>query len=197
MISITETGVTPQTPQESKLEWPCMISITETNPVVNYYQYCIVGMAMYDFDHWNIVNVLQMRQHLVGMAMYDFDHWNPCNLRNEMYPRKLEWPCMISITETDVLFLKPAFLRLEWPCMISITETFCAVPTATVSAVGMAMYDFDHRNRDTCFFLRQFCCWNGHVWFRSLKLRKTSVNTLVASWNGHVWFRSLKHSVTP
>ena len=57
-----------------------MISITETFHQLGYNDICTVGMAMYDFDHWNNKKIKRRFFMDVGMAMYDFDHWNSYDL---------------------------------------------------------------------------------------------------------------------
>ena len=152
-----------------KLEWPCMISITETFPSsppkeipcwnghvwfrslkqnwsASDQPPSSVGMAMYDFDHWNRAYNIPCKGKNVGMAMYDFDHWNI--IRSNHLTN-----CVVGMAMYDFD---------HW----NLWTNFFAFGIS----VGMAMYDFDHWNHKYWCKLAGGVCWNGHVWFRSLKL---------------------------
>ena len=126
MISITETASVNDTTLHSKLEWPCMISITETIIPTWFGLGHFVGMAMYDFDHWNLITIVLPSRAVVGMAMYDFDHWNKFSI----------W--LFGLANVGMAMYDFDHWNLNnnlWSYWIR---------------VGMAMYDFDHWNIFGC-----------------------------------------------
>ena len=174
MISITETHYFLKLLMMlSELEWPCMISITETITVRGVILPLQVGMAMYDFDHWNCSIASFIMIVLVGMAMYDFDHWNTSHIVDKISS------------------------GLEWPCMISITETVSDEASRRIDDSWNGHVWFRSLKPICITFLVVYLSWNGHVWFRSLKQHLLKLSFQTECWNGHVWFRSLKLIVLP
>ena len=172
-------------------------------------------MAMYDFDHWNLLRPGQVvaQQCWNGHVWFrSLKQWLIIIIRQVF---KLEWPCMISITETcDQSIINRSF-ELEWPCMISITETGDqGYPNKIGGWNGHVWFRSLKRKAllscSKSWSLEWPCMisitettsglmratspmrWNGHVWFRSLKQWWSVTKNRWYSWNGHVWFRSLK-----